>query len=54
MMWVVIRSKDTGKYVVWPGCARSYTTNLLDARRFGSVEQAEKEACGNERVEVIK
>lgn len=38
------------KYVAMPGSKHSYTTSLRNARKFSSREEAQGNACGNERV----
>ena len=50
MQGYVIRNRDTGRYVAFPGENSSYTTNILNARRFATRELAQREACGNEHV----
>ena len=50
MRGFVIRSRDTGKYVAFPGSASSYTRNILNARRFATRNEALSECCGNEYV----
>lgn len=50
MLGYVIQNRGTGGYVNWPGHDKSYTRNILSARRFPTREAAEAECCGNERV----
>lgn len=47
MKWVIMLGN---KYVTPPGSERSYTLYLERARLFDTVEAAERERCGNERV----
>lgn len=48
-MYVLQRTSD-GAYVAPPGSAASYTRSLQYARVFYTREQAQRDACGNERV----
>ena len=50
MQGYIIQSRDTGRYVAYPGSESSYTRDILKARRFATREQAQADACGNERV----
>ena len=47
----VIWNHDERKYVAPPGQAKSFTHDLRKARKFKTKEEAERECCGNERVE---
>jgi len=50
--WVLERDErnDSGHrvYVAPSGSPKSYTAFALNARRFGSAEEASQNACGNE------
>jgi hypothetical protein len=48
MPWI-IRNVETNKYVSPSGSEKSYTTDPTKARRFDTKEQAEADACSNER-----
>lgn len=50
--WVIQKTAGTGgrRFVAPPGREKSYTRNVLHARRFHSREEAEREKCGNEAV----
>jgi hypothetical protein len=50
-MFVLVR--EDGKYVAPGGQKKSYTSNLDDARAFRSREDAERNACGNERAVAV-
>ncbi|GJE78053.1 hypothetical protein [Methylorubrum suomiense] len=45
-----IIKNSNGRYVAYPGRASSYTSNVLNARRFATREDAQAECCGNEWV----
>jgi hypothetical protein len=47
--YVIRRNKD-GAYVARPGAARSYTKILEDARGYDTLEDAQRDKCGNESV----
>jgi len=48
-MFALQRIED-GKYVASPGSKNSYTTRLELARKYQTREQAQADACGNERI----
>ena len=50
----VIKRIEDGKYVALPGQLHSYVSALQNARTFNTVEQAERECCGNEHVVAIR
>lgn len=52
MKYVIVKTDIPKKdyYVNQPGSHHSYTPNILEARKFHSMEDAERNACGNERV----
>lgn len=50
MRGYIVQSKDTGRYVAYPGGNSSYTRDILNARRFATREDAKRNACGNERI----
>ena len=52
MEYVIIRKED-GKYVAKKFSVESYTKKLTEARIFRNREDAENEACGNERVVML-
>lgn len=55
--WVIIcigNGKNDGRYVAYPGMASSYTDRLEDARLYGTREAAQRDACGNERVAMVR
>jgi hypothetical protein len=53
-MTVYVLRRTIGGYVTWPGSARSYTRNVLDARWFATREEAERNRCpDNEHVVLI-
>ncbi len=54
-MTVYVLRRSIGGYVTWPGMARSYTRNPMDARWFSSAEEAERNRCpGNESIVQIE
>lgn len=53
MAWFLRRVED-GRYVTPPGQAKSYTADVMRARRFPTREAAEREACGNERAQEVR
>lgn len=50
MKYVIKRIDQGGGYVAPAGSKRSYTKDILSARRFDTQEEAERDACGNEKV----
>lgn len=50
MKYVIKRLDQGGGYVAPTGAKRSYTRDIMAARRFDTKEAAERDACGNERV----
>lgn len=48
-MYILQRNSD-GKCVAKPGLHNSYTLNINNIRIFKTREDAERDACGNERV----
>jgi hypothetical protein len=53
MYYVLVRMED-GLYVARPGMERSYTTDLVEALKFTSVKDAERNRCvESERVESL-
>lgn len=47
-MAYVLRRNEDGKFVTAPGSAKSYTTRIENARRFATLEEANRNKCGNE------
>lgn len=45
MAFVLRRTDQEGGYVAQPGSLKSYTHNLLRARRFRTREEAEADRC---------
>jgi hypothetical protein len=50
--YVVKRTDQRGGYLTPPGSLRSYTTNLHNARRFNSAEEAKAECCPENEIAV--
>ena len=48
-MYVIVRSEG-GNFVSKPGSKYSYTNNILGARIYQTVSEAERDKCGNEYV----
>lgn len=46
-----LRRIEDGKYVARAGSPKSYTASKSAARAFKTKEEAERERCGNERIE---
>ena len=47
-MYIIVRLKD-GALVSKPGSLCSYTRNIQTAAKFSSIEEAQKNSCGDER-----
>jgi hypothetical protein len=45
-----IIKNSNGKYVAYPGLSSSYTRHVLQARRFATRQDAQRECCGDEWV----
>lgn len=46
-MYIILNSN--GKWVARPGQHSAFTTNPLYAQKFKTLEEAQKNCCGNER-----
>ena len=53
IMYIIIRSED-GKFVSKPGSRYSYTNNILGARIYQTVSEAERDKCGNEYIKELR
>lgn len=45
-----LRINGKGKLVAQPGSLRSYTGDPQKAQRFDTLEEAERQRCGNEEI----
>jgi hypothetical protein len=50
IMTYILQNIETGRYVAPPGSDKSYTRDVLKARKFQTRAAAQNDACGNERV----
>lgn len=50
--YVVKRTDQRGGYLTPPGSVRTWTMNLLNARRFSSEEEAKAECCPENEIAV--
>lgn len=50
MKYVIKRLDQGGGYVAPAGSKKSHTKDIMSARRFDTKEEAERDACGNEKV----
>lgn len=48
-MTYLLRRTEDSKFVTPAGSSKSYTDSVRKARKFDTREDAEREACGNER-----
>lgn len=53
-MSYILKNIHTGCWVTPSGSARSYTNKLQNARIFHTREAAERERCGNERIQTVE
>ena len=53
-MYVLWRTDQGGGWVRPPGSEKAYTRVLQNARVYGTREEAEGDACGNEQVQTVE